>query len=137
MLDYGMKHGSVTLECREALLFYMLQRLRLDDTRPKTPQAQQIVLINRQELEPYLPKRIALEFKVGDLVRLKSGGPVMTVEQIGRIAQSESDGVWCVWFERIGNKEVVQRDTFPSVALEVASMPRMESVSLPGGRKTQ
>ena len=33
------------------------------------------------------------EFKVGDVVALKSGGPQMTVEE------THYDQAWCVWFE--------------------------------------
>ena len=36
-----------------------------------------------------------MELKVGDVVRLKSGGPEMTVEEI-----SENKYITCVWFER-------------------------------------
>jgi uncharacterized protein YodC (DUF2158 family) len=35
----------------------------------------------------------AAEFKPGDLVRVKSGGPVMTVEQVGKTAMLEDDAV--------------------------------------------
>ncbi|WP_244601506.1 MULTISPECIES: DUF2158 domain-containing protein [Rhodoplanes] len=33
------------------------------------------------------------EFKPGDLVRVKSGGPIMTVEQVGKTAMLEEDAV--------------------------------------------
>ena len=55
-LDYGMVGGSCNFECREALLFYVLRQLRLDQPETTTPEAQQIVLQNRSELEPLLPK---------------------------------------------------------------------------------
>lgn len=42
------------------------------------------------------------EFKPGDLVQVKSGGPIMTVEQVGKTAMLEEDAVWCVWFEKVG-----------------------------------
>ncbi len=46
----------------------------------------------------------ATEFKPGDLVRVKSGGPIMTVEQVGKTAMLEEDAVWCVWFEKVGQQ---------------------------------
>jgi uncharacterized protein YodC (DUF2158 family) len=64
-----------------------------------------------------------MDFKPGDLVRLKSGGPLMTVEQLGKKAYTEEDAVWCVWSEKVGNKQVVQRETFPPVVLEKAEKP--------------
>ncbi len=39
------------------------------------------------------------EFKKGDTVRLKSGGPVMTIQDIGDYAHSgRDDAALCVWF---------------------------------------
>lgn len=49
-LDYGMKDGEVTLECRQALLFYTLKRLGLNSPIATSPEAQQIVLKNQTEL---------------------------------------------------------------------------------------
>jgi len=54
-LEYGMVSGTCQFECREALLFYVLRRLRLDGV-PGTAKEQQIILQNRVELEPFLPK---------------------------------------------------------------------------------
>ncbi len=34
-----------------------------------------------------------MKFKAGNIARLKSGGPNVTVESV------TSDGVWCLWFE--------------------------------------
>lgn len=53
-LDYGMQLGRVVIHTRQALLFYMLRQLRLDQTDGTAPQAQQIVLVNREELLPLL-----------------------------------------------------------------------------------
>jgi len=53
-----------------------------------------------------------MEFKPVDLARLKSGGPLMTVDQVGQTAMTQEEAVWCVWFEKVGNKQVVQRDMF-------------------------
>jgi uncharacterized protein YodC (DUF2158 family) len=64
-----------------------------------------------------------MEFNAGDLVRLKSGGPLMTVEQVGKTHLTQEDAVWCVWSDKVGNKQVVQRDTFPPVVLEKAQKP--------------
>jgi uncharacterized protein YodC (DUF2158 family) len=54
------------------------------------------------------------EFKIGDLVQLKSGGPAMTVTEV-------PDGlgdavVWCKWFAN--NK--TESDSFPTPALKMA-----------------
>lgn len=53
-LDYGMSEGEVVLQCRQALLFYLLQHLRLDAEYGAKPEAQQVVLKNRRALATYL-----------------------------------------------------------------------------------
>lgn len=43
------------------------------------------------------------EIKKGDLVQLKSGGPKMTVENVGNyggMAMGPENGAKCVWFEK-------------------------------------
>ncbi|WP_425404111.1 YodC family protein [Hwanghaeella sp.] len=59
-----------------------------------------------------------MEFVPGDVARLKSGGPSMTVENVGQAAMTQEDTVWCVWFEKVGNKQIAQRETFAPVTLE-------------------
>jgi uncharacterized protein YodC (DUF2158 family) len=54
------------------------------------------------------------DFKPGDVVMLKSGGPKMTVEYSGTDTYNRA-AVWCDWFE--GNKKV--SNTFPPTSLEV------------------
>ncbi len=45
------------------------------------------------------------EFKVGDVVQLKSGGPAMTVHSIGDFSPTgPNPGLHCVWFD--GAKKV-------------------------------
>ena len=39
------------------------------------------------------------DLKVGDAVRLKSGGPDMTLEGIGKYQRAVHDVASCVWFE--------------------------------------
>jgi WYL domain len=56
-LDYGMSAGSVVVQTREALLFYVLRLLGFDETAERRPQGQQIVLVNREELEPFFGTR--------------------------------------------------------------------------------
>jgi WYL domain len=54
-MEYGMIDGSVQLSCRQALLFYALRRLKLDQVEdPKQAASQQIVLLNREDLQPYI-----------------------------------------------------------------------------------
>jgi uncharacterized protein YodC (DUF2158 family) len=56
-----------------------------------------------------------MSFKVGDIVKLKSGGPDMTVTKIG--AAGEEPMAWCVWFE--GTKD--SYGLFPPEALVASS----------------
>lgn len=53
-LDYGMKDGRTVLQCRQALLYYTLRRLGLHTTSSDDPVAQQIFLMNRDELQPFI-----------------------------------------------------------------------------------
>jgi uncharacterized protein YodC (DUF2158 family) len=58
---------------------------------------------------------MADNFKAGDIVQLKSGGPKMTVTQAGE----DSTGaltVWCSWFEG----KMQKGGTFPPEALKRA-----------------
>jgi uncharacterized protein YodC (DUF2158 family) len=55
------------------------------------------------------------DFKVGDVVQLKSGGPLMTVHSIGDYSPTgPNPGLLCVWFD--GNKKV--EDIFDPRAVE-------------------
>lgn len=50
-LDYGMRGGKAKIKVRRALLYYALKRLGLDtDPAARTPQDQQIVLLNRKAI---------------------------------------------------------------------------------------
>jgi uncharacterized protein YodC (DUF2158 family) len=41
------------------------------------------------------------QLKAGDKVQLKSGGPIMTIETIGKFGMgSQHDSAKCVWFEK-------------------------------------
>ena len=51
-----------------------------------------------------------MEFKVGDTVRLKSGGPLMTIDQI-----DPQSGIWCTWFD---DKNKRQTDSFKAAVLD-------------------
>ena len=65
-----------------------------------------------------------MDFKVGDLVKLKSGGPLMTVENVGERAMVGGEAVFCVWFEKVGSKQVAQREHFSPAVLEAGSKQR-------------
>ncbi len=63
-----------------------------------------------------------MEFKEGDVVRLKSGGPDMTVEQVGEQHMLPGKTVaFCVWFEVVAKQRVVKRDTFSLSVLEAVN----------------
>lgn len=53
-LDYGMQNGEARLDCRQALLFYLLRHLGFEGRQAVTPQAQQIILKNEDEVACYL-----------------------------------------------------------------------------------
>lgn len=53
-LDYAMTNGQVTLETRQAMLYYSLQRLGLSRDGEVRPEAQQIQLKNASEVKAIL-----------------------------------------------------------------------------------
>jgi uncharacterized protein YodC (DUF2158 family) len=57
-------------------------------------------------------------FKPGDVVQVISGGPRMTVTEIGEHLGTPT--AWCVWFE--GQKQM--DGTFPIVALKLSTDPK-------------
>jgi uncharacterized protein YodC (DUF2158 family) len=57
-------------------------------------------------------------FTPGDTVQLKSGGPVMTVEQVGQHHVTQAENVWCTWFEKVGNRQELHKEQFNPVTLE-------------------
>ena len=71
---------------------------------------------------------MANEFKPGDIVQLKSGGPKMTVKWAGQGALTKEDTVACMWF--VGSKQ--EEGAFPPEALELAT-ERATSVRLQRG----
>lgn len=52
-IDYGMVDGVLEVKCRHAMLFYVLLKLGLLHELG-VPEAQQLVLLNREELQPFL-----------------------------------------------------------------------------------
>lgn len=58
---------------------------------------------------------MADEFQVGEVVKLRSGGPAMSVEFLDDSITGQY--VNCVWFE----SGEVKRNRFPTAALEKAS----------------
>jgi uncharacterized protein YodC (DUF2158 family) len=54
-------------------------------------------------------------FKVGDTVQLRSGGPKMTVTNIGDRYGTLT--VWCAWFDNVKKLE----ETFPVESLRAIS----------------
>jgi uncharacterized protein YodC (DUF2158 family) len=51
-----------------------------------------------------------MDFKVGDLVRLISGGPLMVVDNV-----ADEQTIWCSWREQ-GDRQI-RRETFSPVVL--------------------
>jgi len=59
-------------------------------------------------------------FKPGATVRLKSGGPLMTVEHLGNNEAGE-ERVWCRWFD--DKKQLQTADFRPDLLEEVVRTP--------------
>lgn len=59
-----------------------------------------------------------MEFTAGDIVQMKSGGPLMTVERIGKDSKNQEDVVVCTWFEKVGNRQFLQKEQFSLIVLE-------------------
>jgi len=58
-----------------------------------------------------------VEFKPGDIVVLKSGGPEMTIDKISKASYESMESAVCVWFE--GKKKC--SELFKLTSLELAS----------------
>ncbi len=59
-----------------------------------------------------------MDFQPGVRVQLKSGGPVMTADRFGTHPRTQEEGVWCTWFEKVGNRQERQTDHFNPVTLQ-------------------
>jgi uncharacterized protein YodC (DUF2158 family) len=64
-----------------------------------------------------------MEFKPGDIVRLKSGGPAMTVESMG------DDGINCVWFD--GKRRQAKRFVPQTLTTAEPSPPEKITLNFP------
>jgi uncharacterized protein YodC (DUF2158 family) len=59
------------------------------------------------------------DIKIGTVVRLNSGGPLMTVEEVMKLTRKSGDidGVACYWFHN--DESYPSRHVFPVEALKV------------------
>lgn len=66
------------------------------------------------------------DIKAGDVVQLKSGGPKMTVSQIGDFVMSKGieNGAKCTWFDKTTLKE----DVFHMEALKLYETPAVGAI---------
>ncbi len=69
-----------------------------------------------------------MTFNPGDVVRLKSGGPLMTVVEVGETAMLKEPAVFCTWFESEGGKNVLKKEAFAPAVLEIANSKNPVSV---------
>jgi uncharacterized protein YodC (DUF2158 family) len=68
------------------------------------------------------------EFKKGDTVKLRSGGPLMTVVTVGGYSDYE-DGVRCMWFDGPDTREKV----FESAVLRAVDTERSHIATIERG----
>lgn len=57
----------------------------------------------------------AEQLKIGDVVRLKSGGPPMTITDVGQDHDDGKPVVWVSWFDE---KKQVANGYFPAESVE-------------------
>lgn len=55
-VDYAMKGGTVTIMCRQAMLFYTLRTLNFELNGSPRAGERQVVIANLDEIRPFLPK---------------------------------------------------------------------------------
>ena len=55
-IDYGMKNGTITVPCRQAMLFYTLRTLNFEANGAPRKGPKQVVIANLDEIKPFLPK---------------------------------------------------------------------------------
>lgn len=60
------------------------------------------------------------DIKVGDVVRLKSGGPRMTVSKVGKQLYDDRLSAWCDWFVQDKAPWKKENGVFPLTSLEPA-----------------
>ena len=60
------------------------------------------------------------EIQPGDVVQLKSGGPLMTVASVGETHMTGELSVWCEWFD---DKKQAQKETFSLIAVKKVDQP--------------
>jgi uncharacterized protein YodC (DUF2158 family) len=73
-----------------------------------------------------------MDFKPGDLVQLRSGGPRMTVQSIDKDPKTQEDVVICTWFENVGKRQERQTEAFPPAVLAQA-LPHAGQIRLHRG----
>ena len=56
------------------------------------------------------------QFSVGDVVQLKSGGPIMTITEIGSAFEGGGLFAWCTWFKSSNEPETKH---FPLPAIKL------------------
>lgn len=71
-----------------------------------------------------------MQFEPGDLVRLKSGSSLMTVESVGPGQYTEDVMVNCVWTEQKSGRQEIMRDCFSPVVLEKSEKRKASSTKV-------
>jgi uncharacterized protein YodC (DUF2158 family) len=59
-----------------------------------------------------------MDFAPGDVVQLKSGGPTMTVEKLGKDPKTQEEAVYCTWFDKVGSRQELNREWFSPVLIQ-------------------
>jgi len=82
-------------------------------------------------LSNFILRKIFMEFQPGDVVRLKSGGPKMTISSVSTRAKLGAQTIQCEWFTQLAQGFELKSGSFAVHTVQLVQNPGEKS--RPGG----